>query len=170
MLAVDRKEQLTTNLLFEEIVSTLVTHFKELWRSCEPTLLDLGPVYSPNEKKACEAKLVNCLDQLGEELKRISRDRPERRVLHDRLFPLAGYILKITFGLEDRHVAALTSYGFAESVEEFVRQARQFDPEISAGDIYQAGRNAWSMNLMQYLMGMPVEVTPAVLAYSLLYP
>jgi len=170
MLAVDRKEQLTTNLLFEEIVSTLVTHFKELWRSCEPTLLDLGPVYSPNEKKACESKLVNCLNQLGEELKWISRDRPDRRVIQDRLFPLVGNFLKTSFGLEDRHVAALTSYGFAESVEEFVRQARQFDPDISAADIYQAGRNAWSMNLMQYLMGMPVEVTPAVLAYSLLYP
>jgi hypothetical protein len=170
MLAVDLKEQLTANLPFEDIVSGLVTHFKELWWSCEPSLPDLGPTYSPNEKKACESKLMNCLDQLGEELRWISQDRPDRRALQDRLFPLAGNFLKTTFGLEDRHVAALTSYGFAESVEEFVRQARQFDPDISAADIYQAGRNAWSMNLMQYLMGMPVEVTPAILAYSLLYP
>ena len=113
---------------------------------------------------------MNCLEQLGEELKQVSQDRPDRQALQDRLFPLAGNFLKTTFGLEDRHVDALTSYGFAELVEEFVRQARQFDPDISAADIYQAGRNAWSMNLMQYLMGVPVEVTPAVLAYSLLYP
>ena len=170
MLAVDIKEQVTANLPFEDIVSGLVAHFKELWWSCGSSLPDLGPVYSPKEKKACESKLVNCLDHLGEEMKQISHDRPDRRALQDRLLPLAGNILKTTFGLEDRHIAALTSCGFAESVEEFVRRARQFDPDISATDIYQAGRNAWSMNLMQYLMGMLVEVTPAVLAYSLLYP
>jgi hypothetical protein len=170
MLAVDLIGQSTANLPFEDMVSGLVTHFKELWWSCEPALPDLGPVYSPNERKACESKLVNCLDRLGEELEWISQDRTDRRALQDRLFPLAGNFLKTTFGLEDRHVAALTSYGFAESVEEFVRRARQFDPDIPAADIYQAGRNAWSMNLFQYLMGMPVEVTPAVLAYSLLYP
>ena len=170
MLAVDLNEQLTANLLFEEIVSGLVTHFKELWWSCEPNLPDLGLAYSPNEKRVCESSLVNCLDRLGEELKRISRDRPDQKAIQARLFPLAGNFLKTTFGLEDRHVAALTSYGFAESIEEFVRQARQFDPDITTADIYQAGRNAWSMNLMQYLLGLPVEVTPAVLAYSLLYP
>ena len=37
MLAVDLKEQLTANLPFEEMVSGLVTHFKELWWSCEPS-------------------------------------------------------------------------------------------------------------------------------------
>ena len=170
MLAVDLKEQFTDNLPFDDTVSGLVTHFKELWWSCKPTLPDLGPAYDPKQKKTCKSKLVNCLDQLGEELMWISRNRPDRRVIQDRLFPLAGNFLMTTFGLEDRHVVALASYGFAEAVEEFVRRARQFDPDISAADLYQAGRNAWSMNLMQYLMGMPVEVTPAVLGYSLLYP
>src|SRR5271157_2652018 len=136
MLAVDLKEQFTDNLPFEDMISGLVTHFKELWWSCKPTHPDLGPAYSPNEKKACESKLVNCLDQLGEELNRISRDRPDRRAIQGRLFPLVGSFLKTTFGLEDRHMAALTSYGFAEAVEEFVRRARQFDPAISAADIY----------------------------------
>jgi hypothetical protein len=170
MLAIDLTEPFTSNLPFEDMVSGLVTHFKELWLSCESTLPELGRVYSPNEKKTCESTLVNNLDQLGKELKRIPRGQPDRQTYQDRLFPLAGNLLKTIFGLEDRHVTALTSYGFAESVEEFVRLARQFDPDISAAAIYQAGRNAWSMNLMQYLMGMPVEVTPAVMAYSLLYP
>jgi hypothetical protein len=172
MLAVDLKELLTATLPFEQMVSGLVTQFKELWWSCEPSLPELGPTYSLKEKKAREASLGSCLDQLGQELQRISisHERPDQPALQERLFPLAGNILKTSFGLEDRHVAALTSYGFAGTVEEFARQARQFDPDISAADIYQAGRNAWSMNLMQYLMGLPVEVTPAVLAYSLLYP
>ena len=172
MLAFDLKELLTATLPFEQMVSGLVTQFKELWWSCEPGPPELGPIYSLKDKKAREASLGSCLDQLGQELRRItiSHERPDQPALQERLFPLAGNILKTSFGLEDRHVAALTSYGFAGTVEQFVRQARRFDPDISSADIYQAGRNAWSMNLMQYLMGLPVEVTPAVLAYSLLYP
>jgi hypothetical protein len=59
---------------------------------------------------------------------------------------------------------------FAETAIDFVEKSRQFDPNISAEDIFQGGRNAWSMNLLQYVMGLPVEVTPAIQAYSLMYP
>ncbi len=104
------------------------------------------------------------------ELKQASVDRPSQQELTDRLLPLAGDFLKTTFALEDRHVNALTTYGFAESIQEFVRQARLFDPHISAADIYQAGRNAWTMTFLQYLMGLPVKMTPSIVAFSLLYP
>ena len=171
MLAVDLlNETLTAVLPFDQTVSGLVAQFKELWWSGAPGLPELGPVYSLLEQKTREASLGSSLDRLGQELQWISRERPSQAALQERLFPLAGTILKTSFGLDDHQVAALPSYGFTEAVGEFVRQARRFDPQISAADIYQAGRNAWSMNLMQYLLGRPVEVTPAVLAYSLLYP
>jgi hypothetical protein len=41
---------------------------------------------------------------------------------------------------------------------------------LSGQDIYQAGRNAWTAHGLQWLLGMPVELTPSILAYSLLYP
>jgi hypothetical protein len=51
-----------------------------------------------------------------------------------------------------------------------VRRARAFDPGLSGEDIYQAGRNAWTAHGLQWLLGMPVQLTPSILAYSLLYP
>jgi hypothetical protein len=170
MLAVNLKETLTGSLPFEQMVSGLVAQFKELWWQSARGLPALGPVYSMKEKKTHTASLGHSLDQLGQELQWIAREHPGQAALQQRLLPLAGTILKASFGLEDRQVAALTSYGFTEAVAQFARMARQFDPGLRAADIYQAGRNAWSMNLMQYLLGRPVEVTPAVLAYSLLYP
>ena len=143
MLAVDFKEALTASLPFDGMVSDLVTHFKELWWSCEAGRPALGQLYSLKEQKVHEASLGDSLDRLGQELQRISRERPDQAALQERLFPLAGTMLKASFGLEDRHVQALPSYGFAEAVGEFVRQARRFDPELCAADIYQAGRNAW---------------------------
>jgi hypothetical protein len=170
MLGVDLKVPLTTLPSFDGLVSELVSHFKEMWWNCSSGLPELGPVYSNKEQKAHEALLRDSLDQLGQELTHISNERPDHAALEQRLMPLAGSILQISFGLEPRHIQALPSYGFTEAVAEFVRQARRFDPHISAADIIQAGRNAWSMNLQQYLLGLPVEVTPSVLAYSLLYP
>jgi len=170
MPAVDAINQSQPNLPFEDIVSGLVAHFKELWWSCDANRPDLGPFYNLAEKRFRESKLMNCLDQLGEELKQASLNWPDRQALQERLFPLADDFLKTTFGLEDRHINALTSYGFAESIEEFVRQARRFDPTISPENIYQAGRNAWTMTFLQYLLGLPVKMTPAILAFSLLYP
>jgi hypothetical protein len=170
MLGVDLKVPLTTLPFFDGLVSELVSHFKEMWWNCSSGLPELGPIYSLKEQKAHEALLRDSLDQLGQELAHISNERPDQAALQQRLMPLAGGILQTSFGLEGRHIQALPSFGFTEAVAEFVRQARRFDPHISAADIIQAGRNAWSMNLQQYLFGLPVEMTPSVLAYSLLYP
>jgi hypothetical protein len=170
MPAVEIDNQSNINLPFEDIVSGLVAQIKKLWWSCDPGMPDLGPVYNLEEKKIRESKLVNFLDRMGVELKQASQERPSRQELTDRLFPLAGDFLKTTFALEDRHVNALTTYGFTESLEEFVRQARHFDPHISGADIYQGGRNAWTMIFLQYLMGLPVKMTPGIVAFSLLYP
>jgi hypothetical protein len=57
-----------------------------------------------------------------------------------------------------------------EASLDFANMARSFDPLISAEDIYQAGRNVMSANLIQLIIGLPVEVTPSIFAYSMLYP
>ena len=170
MLAVELKEALTATPSIDGMVSELVARYKERWWNCPAGLPELGPVYSSKEQKAREASLAADLERLGQALTHSGRARPTPAALEEQLLPLAGTILQTSFGLDERQVAALPAFGFTEALAEFVRQARRFDPQISAADIFQAGRNAWSMNLMQYLLGLPVEVTPAVLAYSLLYP
>lgn len=53
---------------------------------------------------------------------------------------------------------------------EFAREARRFDPGIASEALSQALRNVWIMNSIQMMLGRPVTLTPAVFAYSLLYP
>jgi hypothetical protein len=60
--------------------------------------------------------------------------------------------------------------GFLEATTAFARMARRFDPAITSAEIYQAARNVWTANFLQLLLGMPVRVTPAIFAYSMLYP
>ena len=54
--------------------------------------------------------------------------------------------------------------------QEFAREARRFDVDVQAEALFQALRNVWIMNGLQILLGRPIELTPAVFAYSLLYP
>jgi hypothetical protein len=52
----------------------------------------------------------------------------------------------------------------------FARAARAFDPALSLDDLWQAMRNVWIGNSFQMLLRLPVESTPALFAYSMLYP
>ena len=56
------------------------------------------------------------------------------------------------------------------ATDQCIRDARAFDPLISEVDIHQALRNLWVFNSIQFAMGYPVSLSPAPLAYSLLYP
>jgi hypothetical protein len=53
---------------------------------------------------------------------------------------------------------------------QLARWAHRFDPSLSQAGITQAARNAWTACGMQPLFGAPLRLTPAILAYSLLYP
>ena len=60
--------------------------------------------------------------------------------------------------------------GFCETAAEFSEHARRFDPSLPIEDLGQALRNVWVGNSLQILLGEPVRLTPALFAYSMLYP
>jgi hypothetical protein len=159
-----------SRLNFPDIVERLLDRFIHLWWECPTTYQELGRSYElhrqlENEKRTDQAFAVldNALIQQSQN--GLNKDTLLRK-LTDTFF---NYTQEI-FGFEPDHMQALRAYGFEEALRQFARKARQFDPSISIGDIYQAGRNLWSMNFVQLLLGRPVEVTPSAFAYSMLYP
>lgn len=66
-------------------------------------------------------------------------------------------------------VGVLTG-GFLPVGVDLARWARRFDPELSQAGILQATRNAWTACGLQPLLGARMELTPAILGYSLIYP
>ncbi|HVM46802.1 MAG TPA: hypothetical protein VMU04_02195, partial [Candidatus Acidoferrum sp.] len=57
-----------------------------------------------------------------------------------------------------------------EATRHFLRQAKAFAPAITDADLFQALRNVWVMHSVQLLLGAEIALTPAVFAYSMLYP
>ena len=161
---------MTQVLSVTPIVEELLARFTARWWATETSLPSLGPARTPAERRACEEHLGQFTNTLLNQAKHPPYTPAERQALQSHLEPQVSKFFKIAFGLTDRHIEAFRTYRFIEAASEFARQATQFDPEISSDDIFQACRNVWSMNLMQLLFGLPVEVTPAVFAYSMLYP
>jgi hypothetical protein len=64
----------------------------------------------------------------------------------------------------------LLTHGFLPVGTQLARWAHRFDPTLPNAGIVQACRNAWTACGLQPLYGAPMALTPAILAYSLLYP
>ena len=57
-----------------------------------------------------------------------------------------------------------------EATRQFVRQARAFAAAISDQDLFQALRNLWVTHSVQLFLHAPITLSPALFAYSMLYP
>ncbi len=151
-------------------VRELNQHFIDLWWECDAGLPDLGPLYTARAQAQNEKQLGGFLEQVEHMLSNPPRSREEAQAVQVPLGAAFKCLAEETLGFSAKQLDILPSQAFSEVSEEFVRMARAFDPNLSAEDIYQAGRNAWTANGLQWLLGMPVQITPSIFSYSLLYP
>ncbi len=142
---------------------------RDIWWASNETP-DLGPVYSFDQQTERESHLDRFLLFLEREFHRIPCNPSERQACQERIFAEFGHFAQAALDWEERHLDAFRSKGFMDVGVQFVRQARGFDSEIPAQDIFQAQRNVWTMNGLQAFFGLPVRLTPSVFAYSMLYP
>lgn len=159
-----------SRLIFPQVVDGLLERFTRLWWECPTTNRDMGRSYELHRQLENEKRSDQALAVLESALLVPRRNGWDREGLLSKLTDTFFNYTQEIFGFEADHMQALRAYGFEEALKQFAWMARQFDPSISIGDIYQAGRNLWSMNFVQLLLGQPVEVTPSAFAYSMLYP
>lgn len=154
-------------------IRELNQHFIDLWWESDTgnaRLPDLGQLFTPQAQTRNEKHLLQFLEQVDAMLSIPPRGREEARMAQMRLGAAFKPLAQEVLGFTADQLSMLPSQAFSDVSEEFVRMARGFDPTLSGEDIFQAGRNAWTANGLQWLLGMPVEVTPSIFAYSLLYP
>jgi hypothetical protein len=141
-----------------------------LWNESSEDFPELGRRFGVNEQEAREAKLDRFLGAVRAELRAIPATRAERGRARERITTAFVEFAGAALDLEDRHIELLLKGGFSGIGTDLGRQARRFDPEVPAADILQACRNAWAACGLQSLLGCPMRVTPAIFAYSMLYP
>ncbi len=140
------------------------------WRNCS----DAPPVFdrsiATEEQIAREAHLEAFLDCVQSEMRHPPVNRADRTAMHQRLTAALTTFGRTALRLDDAQVALLLEGGLSSVGTQLARRARSFDPAVSVADIFQATRNAWTACGLQTLFGHPMELTPSIFAYSMLYP
>jgi len=148
----------------------MTTRLLEWWREADPAPPVSLPSYSAGDQARREACLDRYLDAVEAELRAAPRSRLEQAAAEERLTAAFRLFAREALDFEERHLDLLLTGGFTGTGRELARAARLFDPEMSADDVFQASRNAWTANGLQILLGLPARLTPAIFGYSMLYP
>ena len=139
------------------------------WESCGRGVRAAGPRFSPGEQQQKENAYDEALDKVEHEAKYARRGNRYRAEAQRRVMAVFPKFATVALGLEDEAVHMLTD-GFLPIGTQFAQWATRFDPELPMMDVVQACRNAWTVCGMQPLVGDRMEMTPAIVGYSLLYP
>lgn len=151
-------------------IAKLVEESIELWQASDCDFPQLTRRYSVDEQQEREELLD---DRVGH-LDRMARSTPRSRVdAEQTLARITATVVELsTCALDFEHaeIERLLRDGFSQVGTELARCARELDRKVSMTDILQACRNAWTACGLQLLLGIPMRLTPAIFAYSMLYP
>jgi hypothetical protein len=152
-----------------ERVATLTRRTEALWWACDLAPLPPLPTFERQQHDEHALALDRFVAHVRGELRARPRSANERQALQRRTLAAFAELARAALGFEQRHLDLLSG-GFMPTLAAFSQAARRFDAAISGADIFQAGRNVSILNGLQVLLGAPVGLTPAITAYSLLYP
>lgn len=139
------------------------------WALCAEQRIGDFPRFNPAEQKLRENEYDRALNKIEEEAKRLRR-RPERRgAAQQRIMAVFPRFASVALGLEDGAIKML-SEEFLPIGTRFAQWAGRFDSKLTMADTIQACRNAWTVCGIQPLVGDRMQLTPAIIGYSLLYP
>ncbi len=151
-------------------VNFFINHFLNMWDESNTGFPVFYRQYSEEEQAMREIRF----DGFQKKMKKLQSKKNRDVLMADdpgkTLFPAFTDFMENVFDFEPEHLEIILSDSFKNVSKEFFCQARVFGPELSPENIYQGLRNVWIMNGLQVLMDLPVEITPAIFAYSMIYP
>lgn len=152
------------------MIENYLKDYASYWEKSQHDFPFLEKKYTPSEKISRE----NILDQYLDSAKVLRKKKQSGLTISEEdekrfLASTRSFFCK-ALGFTPQQLDVMFSDATTEVSRQFARQAREFDPSIPFVDILQAGRNVWIMNGLQIVLGIPVKLTPSILAYSLLYP
>jgi hypothetical protein len=151
-------------------VELFTDHFTQLWEQSPTHLPVFDRIYTAEEKQAREKNF----DEIQQKLQALQNKANLRRLRNSdagsSFFPVFKSMLQGVFDFKPEQLEIILSDEFRNVSKIFFYNAREFGPELSPENIYQGLRNVWIMNGLQLMMDFPVEITPSVFAYSMIYP
>ncbi len=152
-------------------VKFLVREYDRIWEETPTDTTAPEKIYSPSEKKEFERELSALIDRMSAEQKQAvlsgqAREPAWMERVAAELRPFFQRLLRRA----DLKIESVYDTRFVEATREFLRSAREFDPDMEIASVYQALRNVWIMNTLQFYLGIEAAHTDAIFGYSMVYP
>lgn len=157
-------------LINKDLVDEFTDKYANIWWSGNSYFASAQKVYSKSEKKNLEKKLDGFIKTIKPKRSFYFGKLSEAKDIEAELISFANTITAEISEAEKELIEKIPVKDFVEATKIFIKKSKEFDSLLTTGDIYQACRNVWIMNIIQQMAGMKVEITPSVFAYSLLYP
>jgi hypothetical protein len=142
----------------------------ELWHATGDATPRVGPP-TPRFRQWRNGRATRSLiDRLAAEIRRHPEAEADRRSWRDGLRETVSRFGEERLGWPAGYRQLFFADAFFDTTARFSREARAFNPAIRTEELMQALRNVWIMNSIQMLLDLEVSYTPAVFAYSMLYP
>lgn len=152
------------------IVKELKSKYLNIWYETKADFPKLDKKYSLFVKIKKERELNKFTENLALLLQNMPEDEIDQEKWKKGIMDLIRDFGKETLEFDDSFMNIIFTDGYTKVTNEFIRSAKNFDSSINILDIFQAIRNVWIMNSIQILLGMDVEFSPSIFAYSMLYP
>ncbi len=154
----------------DQLVEECKSYYLKLWWELDTSFSLQGPCFDAQRKIANERETNSLIDRLAAELKAFPQSEQARaewaRMTKINMRQAGLRILELPGGVMD----ILLQRDFSEATRAFIAEARAFNQDLEMIELLQAIRNVWIMNYLQLLLRLPVQSTPSVFAYSMLYP
>ncbi len=150
-------------------VEDYIQHFINIWEKSSGEFPEFSRSYTINEQLERENHF-NEFQKKTKSLQSTGKIHQLRQSPEKSFFPVFKQFLDTVFDFEKEHLDIILSDEFKNVSKDFFYKAREFGPELTPENIYQGLRNVWIMNGIQLMMNLPVEITPSVFAYSMIYP
>lgn len=151
-------------------IHRLTNQLMKVWYQSTEEKPDWGCSHGVAEKKFREATV----EQFFQSMKKLESDvlpvYTEPDFLDELVLAQLRDLFLNAFSYRLEEIDQMFSPEMMRSTKTFVKQVWSFDPQLPVDSVFQACRNVWIMNGLQLILGRRVEMTPAIFAYSMLYP
>lgn len=145
-----------------------VAWFGEQWKWTSASLPSFGTTYPSDDKKMRENFSTQFYGRFRALQKELKRGR--KKVETNSFVPALSQFLTKVYDFPDNSSDMILNQTFFDVSRQFFKEAKAYDADLKPEEIYQAMRNVWIMNGIQLMLSLPIELTPSIFAYSLLYP
>lgn len=154
---------------FNLLSQSLYSYYNHIWNSCSHNL-DKQIYFTFSKKNKNENKLETdaFLKNLVSICEKLDKDSENTELLLVFRNTVYTYIENSLFF--KNKISTKYPKEFITTTSDFIKRLKKFDKSLSFYDTFQALRNVWTMNILQSISNAEVKLTPAIFAYSTLYP